>query len=574
MSEVRRLQAPGSFGSTSGSVSLSPIHEVPSVAGPNMPLAPAANKPAMEERTDLESTGPAPRLVEFAGMVLALALATLSVAHIDATDRSWILYYGSDSVLPALVRGSLLAGQPQDWALSAVLFIPEMGLYLAVAALGLGIKGTFALNGVLNLLLFYAALRVLSGFAHNGLSPTRRVGAALAAFASMAFFILLEDSPRENTFELASLLATSTYYSMTVLASVLTVGIVARLIPTGDGIRRRSLKAALVATSVLSTLTNPLYMAWAVLPLMLILVFLAWRHVIGWPRVMQAAALLSLGSGAGLAARIPLAHLVSKDGAAYAQPGMAGWAAAYYPQLVAYRTSTVGGAVGLTLIVCLVLVSVIVFRKSLAVRDSTAAIVSGMGWMAPVAVITGVICVGAFGARYLQPLYVAPVCTVVFVPRLLPVGGAFTRRISGPVVKNLVTGGVAAGLAVSAGSAGAIGNSAAVVDPDILCVVRWVSATDRTGAGGFWTIRGPKAYLSEPGRLVQVDNNFRAYPWLTNRADYSSPLVSFVVTDAAHPSPALPSTAAALPSDTIQCGRYTITDFGGDLLPIGPPAAL
>ncbi|MDT0170050.1 hypothetical protein [Pseudarthrobacter sp. BRE9] len=507
-------------------------------------------------------------------MVLALALASLAVAHLDGTDRSWILYYDSDSVLPALVRGSLLAGQPQNWALSAVLFIPEMALYLVVAALGLGIKGTFALNGVVNLLILFAVLRFLSGFAHGGLSRTRRVSGAVVAFATLVFLILLEDSPRQDTFELASLLATTTYYSMTVLASVLTVGIVARLSPSGEWTRWRSLKVALVATSALSTVTNPLYIAWAVLPLMLLLILLARQNVVGWHLIVRVGGLLLLSSGAGLVARIPLAHLVSKDGPAYAQPGMAGWAAAYYPQLVAHRTSTAGGAAALTLIVCLVLVSVVVFGKCLGVGDSRAAIVSGMGWMAPVAVIIGMICVGAFGARYLQPLFFAPVCTVVFAPRLVPTGLAFTRSLKSPAVEKLLAGAIGAGLAVSAGSMGSLSNSAGVVDSGIQCVVEWINATHGTGAGNFWTIRGPKAYLSEPSRLVQVDKNFQAYPWLTDRADYSSAMVSFVISDAAHPPPTMPSAAAALPSGTIHCGRYTITDFGADVIPIGPPAAL
>ena len=71
-------------------------------------------------------------------LLAALLLALLAIAHLAVTDRSWMLYYDSETVLPALVRGSVLAGQPQDWALSAVLFIPEMGLYFALAALGLG----------------------------------------------------------------------------------------------------------------------------------------------------------------------------------------------------------------------------------------------------------------------------------------------------------------------------------------------------------------------------------------------------------------------------------------------------
>ncbi|MGX5714518.1 hypothetical protein [Arthrobacter sp. MAHUQ-56] len=504
-------------------------------------------------------------------MVLSLALALLAVAHMDATPRSWILYYDSDSVLPALVRASILAGERQDWVLSAVLFIPEMGLYLGIAALGAGVKGTFALNAVVNLLLLYASLRFLSGMTQPGESRTARVGGGLAAFAATVFLMQLEYSPRGDSFELASLMATTTYYSMTVLASVLAIGAVARLVQHPG--RQWRLKALLVAVSLLSTLTNPLYFAWAVVPLMLVLIMLTWRRVISGRLLMQVGVLLLPGSGAGFAARILFAPLVGKDGPAYAQPGLAKWSAVYYPQLVADRTSTVAGALALTLTVSLVLVSVIVFRKSLSTQDPAAAIVSGVAWVAPVAILIGIICVGAFGARYLQPLFFAPACTLVFTPRLFSLNTAAIDDRAYAAVKRLLACLVATGLAVAGVSADLLIKSAVAVDPDIQCVNDWITAANRTGAGSFWTIRGPKAYLAEPNRLVQVDNTFRAYPWLTDRADYSRTMVSYVVSDAAHPSPILPPAVGLLPSSTINCGRYTITDFEADVLPIGPAPA-
>lgn len=508
-------------------------------------------------------------LFECVGMVLALALALLAVAHMDATPRSWVLYYDSDSVLPALVRGSVIAGEPQDWVLSAVLFIPEMGLYLALAALGAGVKGTLALNAVVNFLLLYAALRFVSGIAQRGLARAGRVGGALVAFAVTVFLTQLESSPRGDSLELASLVSTTTYYSMTVLGSVLTTGMVAQLVQPREGERRWWVQGVFVALCVLSTLTNPLYLAWAVMPLTLVLTMLARQHVIRWQLLMRVGALLLLGSGAGFSARILFAPLVGKDGVAYAQPGLAKWSAVYYPQLVADRTSTVSGALALTLIVSLVLVSVIVFRKSLSLKDSAAAIVSGMGWVAPLTVIIGVICVGAFGARYLQPLFFAPVGTLVFTPRLLPVETTCMRGLTAAAMKRIGGCLAAVALFVGGGSATLLSRSAVSIDPDILCVNDWVMASHRTGAGSFWTIRGPKAYLAEPNRLVQVDRNFRAYPWLVDRADYANPVVSFVVSDAAHPPPNLPPAVETVPSSTVHCGRYTITDFVAHELPVG-----
>lgn len=549
---------PRSFGSATGSHSPSP--------------------PTLLEPSGINPSNAVPRwLGESMGVMVAVTLALVAVAHLDATDRSWMLYYDSDSVLPALVRGSVLAGQPQDWFLSAVLFIPEMGLYFLLAALGLGVKGTFALNAVVNLLLLYAALRLLSGFAQQGMSRSTRTAGALVAFAAVVFLTLLEDSPRGDSFELASLLATTTYYSMTVLASVAATALAARL-AAERGVRRRAwLEFALFGLSASSALTNPLFLGWAAAPLVLVLALMAGRRVVCWRRFLREGAILTLGGGLGLVARIPFEHFISKDGPAYAKPGLAAWATLRYPLSLAERTSTVAGAVSLTFVVALILVSAILYRRSLATRDATAAVVSGMGWVAPMAVLVGSIALGSYGPRYVQPMFFAPICTLVFTPRLFPHGIALVRSLPRRALRTLPTGVVVLLLSVSAALTGALNRSAAAVDPDIQCVDAWISASQRTGAGDFFSTRGPKAYLVEPSRLIQVDQIFRAYPWLADRADYSRPMVSFVLTDSLteseHPPLAPPPAARAAPSSTVQCGRYTITDFGADILPIGPAPA-
>lgn len=542
-----------------------------------MPESLARPAITMEQTRAPLSPAVPPRVAETVGVLVAIALALLAVVHIDATDRSWILYYDSDSVLPALVRGSVVAGQPQDWYLSAVLFIPEMGLYFALAALGLGVKGTFALNAVVNLLLLYASLRLLSGYVQRRCPRKRRIAGGLAAFATMVFLTLLEDSPRGDTFEVASLLATTTYYGMTGLASVAATGLAARLAADPSGGGRRRHRGTLTALTAASTLTNPLYLAWAAGPLLLVLALLAGRRIISWGRFLREGVFLVLGGGLGLVARIPFEPLVSKDGPAYVKPGLAAWAALRYPVSLADRTSSVAGAVSLTLVVALIIVCAMVYRRSLASRDAATAIVSGMGWVAPVAAVVGSIALGAYTPRYVQPLFIAPVCVVVFAPRLLPHGFAFLRRLPRRTIQALMAGTAVALLVASSGLAGALSRSAALVDPDIQCVDTWITAAHRTGAGDFFSARGPKAYLAQPDRLIQVDNYFRAYPWLANRADYSRPAVSFVLTDSAtaseHPPLTLPPVARTAPSSTIQCGRYTIEDFGTDILPIGPAPA-
>ncbi|MEA5453457.1 hypothetical protein SPF06_01855 [Sinomonas sp. JGH33] len=519
---------------------------------------------------------------EACGWGAALLLSLVAVAHLDATDRSWMLYYDPETVLPALVRGSAVAGQPQDWALSAVLFIPEMALYLGLAALGLGVKGTFALNAAVNFLLLYGALRLVSGAVRPGRPHGRRIAGALVAFGAVIGLSLLEDTSGWDTFEVASLLATATFYSTTVLAVTATTGLVARAIAARSGQgsgatpgpkRGRWLAAALFAVSAVATLTNPLYLAWEAAPLVVVFAMLGWRRVVAWVLLARVAAVLGAGAVVGLAGRIPFAALITKDGPAYAKPGQALGTAIYYAEKLADRASTLPGALSLTFAVALVVGCVLVFRRSLARRDAATALVAGVGWVAPLGVLVGAVALGIVGTRYVQPLFFAPVCLLVLAPDLAA-PGALARRLPARGLRVLLAGWAAACLAASAILTASLGSSAGRIDADVRCVDAWVSASHRTGAGRYWTIRGPKAYLAEPNQLVQVDDAFNAYPWLTDRDDYRNvPAVSFVLSDDRYPAPPLPSAARGLPHETVACGRYTITDFGQDVLAIGPAHA-
>ena len=72
--------------------------------------------------------------------------------------------------------------------------------------------------------------------------------------------------------------------------------------------------------------------------------------------------------------------------------------------------------------------------------------------------------------------------------------------------------------------------------------------------------------MPDPRRLLQVDGRLHAVEWLTDRADYADPRVSFLVTDATTP-PFATGTAGA-PLRTISCGRYRILDWGAPVLPV------
>src|SRR3546814_11393389 len=83
-----------------------------------------------------------------------------------------------------MIVRSLSLGQPQDWAMSPVLFLPETLVYGLLGALGWGMRATLVLNALVNLLALYGALRMVAGRRRTGAEPV--VGALLALTALSA----------------------------------------------------------------------------------------------------------------------------------------------------------------------------------------------------------------------------------------------------------------------------------------------------------------------------------------------------------------------------------------------------
>ena len=520
---------------------------------------------------------PARWAVETVAALCAAALAVLLLAHLSATPRVWLLLYDGDSVLPALIAGSVRIGQGADWALSAVAFFPESAVYLALATLGLSTQATLALNAVVNLLALYAALRLVAGAA----LPERTVGRpalALGAFAVFVGFGLLESSATRESLETASLLATTTYYSATVIATVLTLGLLVRIVaPARTRSAARRLAVVLAVVTALSVTTNPIAALWFVAPL-LALAALALAARSAPPQRAAAASLaLVLGAAIGALLRLPLGDLLT------AGPGdkvdLAGSAASarYYADLLAQRWNDGGWPVVVVAALLLVLGAAATVA-GLRARQLEPTLVATASWLIPLVVVLGAIATGTQSPRYLQPVLFAPVLAVIAAPGLLArhreagsrervrVRGERmpARRLAGPLALTTAAALIAVGTVAGVSAARRLD----AVDASVRCVVDWVEASARTGVGTFWSVRAPKAYVSDPSRLVQVDSELSGYAWLVNRDDFVADRASFIVESSDGVAPAVP---AGLPRpQRIDCGRYTILDYGRAVLRIAP----
>lgn len=519
---------------------------------------------------------------EVLGVAVAIAVG-IAVVAVAASARSELLFRDGDSLVTTLIVRSIAAGQPQDWALSTVLFLPETAVLAVLSLFGLGVNGTLAVAGVVNVVGLYGALRVAAGRVGPNRMPVTGALLALGAFGLVA---VSESSPSRDALELASLLTTTTYYSATVIAVVLVIGLARRALDgpdlrSGVGTRGnpgsesaepdpRARDAApwgvvvgigLVAAA--SVVTNPMFAVWATVPLGVVLaVVAAWRRsaVALW----LVGALVG-GTAIGFVGRMPLARLIANTGAGYAD--LSRWLESldYYGALLGERWNAPWGAASVVFVVGLwtwsVVATVLLTRR----REVGAAVVAACGCVMPLLVVIGAIALGTHAARYLQPVVFAPVLGLVVLPMLLP---ARTVARSGAVLAVCAS---AVGLVIAAAvGIPRITVAASAPDADLACVVDWVDGSGRTGGGQFWTVRLPKTHLADPAALVQVDHQLRGYAWLVNRDDFTVGEVSFLVMDAQSPPFDLPGDTEMQDAETVACGRYTIFDFGDPQLPIGP----
>lgn len=487
---------------------------------------------------------------ELAGWIGALAIAVASAAQVASSGRAELLFRDGDSLIVAMFSRSVLSGQPLDWAMSSVLFLPESAVFAALdAVLPLPVNGVLAINAVINMLALYGAIRLAAGRRRPGMAPVAWAVLAVAAFAILA---TTETSASRDALELASLQLTTTYYSATVVAVVLSVGLARRLLdrPAGGVVPL----VALGATAAIATLSNPLYAAWATVPIVLLLAVMALRSR-RRVRIGVILAVLLVGTALGFLGRIPFRAWIANTGAGYVQPGEWMQSLEYYGHLLADRLSTPGGVIGSLLVLALLVLAVV---RSLRADDAGSRFVAAVGWGMPVLVVVGAIALGTHAARYLQPAVFAPMLALVAMP----------QSVHAPIrVRSILTVASAAALLVAGAlSIPRLVAASVTADPDLQCVTSWVNASGRTGAGQFWTVRLPKLHLDDPAQLVQVDHELNGYAWLVNRHDFAVGEVTFLVEDAQTVSWQL----ATVPDETIECGRYRILDFGDTALPLGP----
>ncbi|WP_010205481.1 hypothetical protein [Salinibacterium sp. PAMC 21357] len=492
--------------------------------------------------------------IESLWLLGALGLALFVVTYLAGTSgRGELMFLDGDSMIVPLFSRSIIEGTASNWAMSAVLFVPEIAVFLVLSLVGWGIHEAQFLSAVANFVALYLVFRVTAATVAVG---NRAPLAATAGFAAVCALALTEGSGDGDSAQLASLLAMTTYYAATVLGALLTVGITRRIV--GSVSPQRLLAVVLFVVAALSVLSNPLYLAWAIAPLVVI-VLITSVGVQGARSHFWVLAALIGGSVLGYLLRLPLAPWIVANPDNYFQPSRSRASLEYYWSLFLERLSSPAGVLAVAVVVTLALLGIWLTVRSLRHGATASAVVAAYSWFAPVATTVGFILLGTEASRYLQLWAFAPALALVVLiadarhPALAET--PWRRLVAFAAIPALLGGAVFVVVLPAAVQ------RASESDQSLACAVDWVNDSDAVGAGQFWSVRAVKTHLDDPAQLIQTDFALRDYAWLVDRSDFAQREVSFLIVDNQSSPFTLPPAAAELPSTTIDCGRFQILDY-------------
>ncbi len=502
---------------------------------------------------------------EALGGLVALALSVIALRHVVATPRVALLWYDGDSVLLPLVRRSLDAGQPFEWAMSpALFFFPELPVYLLCSVVTATPQQALALNGVLVVLGVYALVRAAANELMPSAGRPARIAVSVLALAFVTALVLTESTATATSLELASLLLTTTYYYGAVLAMLGTAVLVLRVVRTGRASVRVLVTLGLVAA--LTTASNPLYVPWSGGPVVVTLALLAVARRVPWRPSAVVGAVLVVGSVAGSLLRIPLRPFVSLDPSTYVHPEHAVDTLTFFAQLTDERAGSAAGDAGLLLLFVGVLLAAGGTVWAWRARTSrTVLVATALPLVTVAAVSVGVVVAGSQTPRYLEPIVTAPLLAFVAVAELARTAVRSTR-VHRPTrtIRTVLAIGAAAVLV--AGVATVPGTVRTVVDARYTaagCLDRWAGGRDVTGVGQFWTVRPLATYAARNVELLQVRDTFDTYPWLVDLGAYRGAKPTFVVIGSGDVWTRAVEDSLGSPASITHCTGYDVYDYAG-----------
>jgi len=520
--------------------------------------------------------------------VVVVAFAVL-IALANTVGTSWagILFDNADSIVLPLMRESLDRGEPQQWVFSSQAFLfPEGLLYAFSSLFSSSIRMTLAINAVLNVVVLYGAFRVIAYLlAHRSRHRFVEIFIALTSALGFVLLVLLERNGNVNLSGLATPYLATTYYYGVVLSGLVTIALILWVTrsfgPMAWGRMRMAIFASvLVAVAALTTFSNPLYLVQVFAPISVVLLILLFFARVTWRRASYLGAVLVVGVLLGMLFRAVFSSLFPAVLKQYVSLDSIPSSIRQVHLTLNEMLSSGQGELRFLLIGFLLLVSVIIFafasfaqaRPNLSPRVSTEEIfIAGFVLVSSVSLTVGMVVTGSITTRYLEPLTIFPLLT------LMSVGIHVLRRMLAEVKKAslrrslvrylVVIAGVASALIVILGAVSIPAVSKLIDDDQYItsdCLDHYLGNSGRNGVGSFWLSRPIQLYGEQKGEVLQVNPDMSPYEWMINMGSYEQTDFSYVLIDRVS-APSATDTEGALgrPARIVSCGGYDIFDYAG-----------
>lgn len=529
--------------------------------------------------------------MEATGILLATALALGILAHLVLTARATVFFDSGDSVLMPLVERSVREGQPWEWAMSSVLFlVPEIPVYLAIAAIVPGVHAALLVNAVVIVVALFALFRGLAGVVVPRLSRRTKVAVALTPIVGLTVCSLMEHTGQRATLELVSLFLTTTYYYGTTLAMVAAIPLTVVAATGRTRGRRGAAAVGLLMVSAAATFSNPLFAMWAAVPIAVGAVLLLRRRALSRRATGILVVAVLGGAVVGYLARIPFARFISIEIGHYFRAQLMLHSIRYYVRDFFSTASSWQGAVEMSLLTVAVTgtlaVAVVALARRWPTRVTLPLVVAACSI---VVTVVAAIVLGTSASRYLMPLFFEPAAAsvVLLAYAIERIPQRTGLRLGWPELSEpeqsepdrsepgcstrarriLVATTTAVALAATVLAVGAVRITATAPSTQTpaaaTCLSNWIAGRDLTGAGRFWTMRALKTYGDPSVRIVQISGSYNASLWLDDAADYTGQEISYLVVDSRSHFARTPESVLGDPAETVGCGRYTILSYVG-----------
>lgn len=504
-----------------------------------------------------------PRLL--VGILLALtpALSAILVTnHLLSPPWRNFYLYNADSLTLALMLRSISNNEPFQWVFSSqIFFFPELPIFVLSRAFVTNYVKSFVSNSIftiyiLNILLYWIAFTATR-------DSKKAWSFTCVSLIILTLYVLLESIPDINNTTIATYLFLNTYYYGVIISGLanLALGLMyLHQINQSHGSTNLSQHRILLAILIITSLTyfsNPLLLPQVIAPLIFsiyVLKVIGCLHYKPWLNLSLA---YTFGCILGQIARYLFSDYIGRSVYQYlnistiiSSPKLL-WAIFTNAHQIPYATFK------FTIIWMFILASAIAAIHALhMIRSKTVNLPATIMLIAlfPASAcgftLFGLILSGNSYSRYLLPLPVFPLLTLVYIFHTTTFNKHYVRALSAIMVFYSI---YTTHIAINSTPTNISDTENHL--PDIKCYNHIMENNPFHTVGGFWTTRPIDLYTTTSSRSLQVNNKLEPFLWLSNAAPYTKLTFNGVLVN--HSINGAKAPNHIYPEDLLPLGPYT-----------------